>query len=279
MAKLSLYKAPKKNRKNPYTNRVGHGAEVMRQTYRVNDVTAEASLPASTHLLKEEYPLVEGFRDTVILASSKECSSPLPVPAMAECIQLHHIGEHWVVSTNKEGNTGITVYDSLYTTVGMSLRRQLVGLYKHHDSVDEGILPVTVICAQRQVGSSDCGLFAIANAVALAEGQCPTDVEFDQLKMRDHLDKCLMGKSLQMFPHFRNFQQSKSLQQSTYQLSIFCICHEYRQEAPMIQCDQCSNWLHYRCVNISAGDVAVLGATFLGITRTGHSYSLYYICI
>ncbi|KAI8514136.1 hypothetical protein Bbelb_084600 [Branchiostoma belcheri] len=61
-------------------------------------------------------------------------------------------------------------------------------------TVVEGILPVTVIRAQRQMGSSDCGLFAI-----------------------------------------------------------------YRQDAPMIQCDQCANWFHYRCVNISAQDVAVLG--------------------
>ncbi|KAI8493209.1 hypothetical protein Bbelb_292130 [Branchiostoma belcheri] len=97
------------------------------------------------HLLKEEFPLVNGFRDTVIRVFS--C---LPVPAMAECIQMHHIGDHWAVSCTQEIKTGVTVYGSMYTTVGVSLRRQLVSLYKHHVSVDEGILPVTAIRAQRQ---------------------------------------------------------------------------------------------------------------------------------
>ncbi|KAI8516436.1 hypothetical protein Bbelb_050170 [Branchiostoma belcheri] len=95
------------------------------------------------HLLKEEFPLVDGFRDT-------NFSSCRPVPVMAKCIQMHHIGDHWAVSCTQEIKTGVTGYGSMYTTVGMSLRRQLVSLYKHHVSVDEGILPVTVIRAQRQ---------------------------------------------------------------------------------------------------------------------------------
>ncbi|KAI8506623.1 hypothetical protein Bbelb_160500 [Branchiostoma belcheri] len=315
MAKLPLYKAPNKNRKNPHTNRVGHWAEVMRRNYRVNNVATEDNLPELTctveelivddteetlpevpqddewvtinhtrltvddrqllltgqwltdkhincaqHLLKEEFPLLDGLRDTVVLASGKDLSTCVPVPATAESIQLHHIGDHWVVSCTKEGQTGVTVYDSMYTTVGISLRSQLVRLYKNHASVDEGILPVTVICAQRQVGSGDCGLFAVANSVALAEGQCPTDIVFEQTKMREHLDKSLAAKSLPMFPVITTFQRSKYFEKSTYQLCVFCTCLQYRQDAPMIQCDQCANWFHYRCVNISARDVAVLVA-------------------
>ncbi|XP_078700653.1 uncharacterized protein LOC144927209 [Branchiostoma floridae x Branchiostoma belcheri] len=315
MAKLPLYKAPNKNRKNPHTNRVGHWAEVMRRNYRVNNVATEDNLPELTctveelivddteetlpevpqddewvtinhtrltvddrqllltgqwltdkhincaqHLLKEEFPLLDGLQDTVVLASGKDLSTCVPVPATAESIQLHHIGDHWVVSCTKEGQTGVTVYDSMYTTVGISLRSQLVRLYKNHASVDEGILPVTVICAQRQVGSGDCGLFAVGNAVALAEGQCPTDIVFEQTKMREHLDKSLAAKSLPMFPVITTFQRSKYFEKSTYQLCVFCTCLQYRQDAPMIQCDQCANWFHYRCVNISARDVAVLVA-------------------
>ncbi|KAI8494019.1 hypothetical protein Bbelb_283660 [Branchiostoma belcheri] len=81
---------------------------------------------------------------------SENFSSCRPVPAMAQCIQMHRIGDHWAVSCTQEIKTGVTVYGSMYTTVGMSLRIQLVSLYKHHVSVDEGILPVTVIRAQRQ---------------------------------------------------------------------------------------------------------------------------------
>ncbi|KAI8513594.1 hypothetical protein Bbelb_079180 [Branchiostoma belcheri] len=231
-----------------------------RQLLLTGQWLTDKHINCAQHLLKEEFPLLDGLRDTVVLASGKDLSTCVPVPATAESIQLHHIGDHWVVSCTKEGQTGVTVYDSMYTTVGISLRSQLVRLYKNHASVDEGILPVTVICAQRQVGSGDCGLFAVANAVALAEGQCPTDIVFEQTKMRKHLDKSLAAKSLPMFPVITTFQRSKYFEKSTYQLCVFCTCLQYRQDAPMIQCDQCANWFHYRCVNISARDVAVLVA-------------------
>ncbi|XP_035699646.1 uncharacterized protein LOC118432224 [Branchiostoma floridae] len=323
MAKLPAYRAPNKNRKNPYTNRVGQQAEMMRSNFRCNvmvqdddteeslqltvvdltEETGQTDLPSddekgqgdwstinhtsltaedrkqlqvgewltdkhincSQHLLKEEYyPIVDGFRDTVVLASStrmESSTSQLAVPAMAECVQLHHLGNHWVVSSAKEGDSGgITVYDSLYTSLGIGLRRQLATIYQQYATADEGVIPVKVICAQRQIGSSDCGLFAIANAVALAEGRCPTDIEFHQMKMREHLDWCLTEKSLPMFPHSTRVAGHKNLQQSTYQMCIFCICLEYRQDAPMIQCDQCANWYHYHCVNMSPQDVAILVA-------------------
>ncbi|KAI8516580.1 hypothetical protein Bbelb_051610 [Branchiostoma belcheri] len=86
------------------------------------------------HLLKEEFPLVDGFRDTVILVSS--C---LPAPAMAKCIQMHRIGDHWAVSCTQEIKTGVTVYGSMYTTSSV--------LSDRWEAVT--------------------GLFAIANAVAL----------------------------------------------------------------------------------------------------------------
>ncbi|KAI8516210.1 hypothetical protein Bbelb_047910 [Branchiostoma belcheri] len=66
------------------------------------------------HLLKEEFPLVDGFRDT-------NFSSCRPVPAMAECIQMHHIGDHWAVSCTQEIKTGVSVYGSMYTTVGIGV--------------------------------------------------------------------------------------------------------------------------------------------------------------
>jgi hypothetical protein len=55
---------------------------------------------------------------------------------------------------------------------------------------------------QKQIGAKDCGLFAIANALALATGENLTGLKFDQIKMRAHLVKCLTSKppKLTMFP-------------------------------------------------------------------------------
>ena len=54
---------------------------------------------------------------------------------------------------------------------------------------------------QKQNAESDCGLFAIANALALAKGVSLKTVVFSQLQMRSHLHKCLQNELLTMFPH------------------------------------------------------------------------------
>ena len=51
---------------------------------------------------------------------------------------------------------------------------------------------------QMQVGVSDCGLFALAFITAVLDGQNPTSLYFDQLKMRRHLS--LEKKMPRRFP-------------------------------------------------------------------------------
>ena len=43
---------------------------------------------------------------------------------------------------------------------------------------------------QTQVGGSDCGLFAIAVITAIAHGEDPSQLQFKQEDMRDHLLHC-----------------------------------------------------------------------------------------
>ncbi|KAI8501875.1 hypothetical protein Bbelb_202870 [Branchiostoma belcheri] len=198
-------------------------------------------------LLKNEYPFIEGFNDTITLAHNQA-----PVPASAECIQAHHVEGHWVLSTSVGGN--ITVYDSLRPSMKHSLRQQLVGLYRRYANGENCVIPVTVICAQTQRGGNDCGLFAVANAVALAEGISPMDISFKQSSMRLHLEECFATGRVEMFPHEKARQTNT--QKTTYQLSTFCKCLEYKPRSPMIQCDSCEQWFHYRCVKLTAHNVA-----------------------
>ena len=92
------------------------------------------------------------------------------------------------------------MYESLYRTVNDSLKRQLVSIYKELCN-DDGSLHITVVLQQRQKGTSDCGLFCAANAVALANGIDPSLVKWEQDKMRNHLDRCFLQKRMEMFPH------------------------------------------------------------------------------
>ncbi|XP_078695173.1 uncharacterized protein LOC144924097 [Branchiostoma floridae x Branchiostoma belcheri] len=146
-------------------------------------------------LLKNEYPhLAHGFGDTLLLAHEHHSA-----PATSECIQIHHAERHWVLSTTIGGT--VTVYDSLPChSVSVTLGKQIVNLYKGY-AVEDGTIPIKVVCAQKQQGSNDCGLFAIANAVALAQGISPTDVWFEQDKMRQHLENCFSTQTITMFPH------------------------------------------------------------------------------
>ena len=54
-----------------------------------------------------------------------------------------------------------------------------------------------------QLGSKDCGLFAIAYAVEIAYGNDPAEFIFKQSDMRQHLHNSLTSKSMSAFPKVR----------------------------------------------------------------------------
>jgi len=51
---------------------------------------------------------------------------------------------------------------------------------------------------RKKVGAEDCGLFAIAGCICLAEKSMPRN--YDQSKMRHHLVKCIKYKNITIFP-------------------------------------------------------------------------------
>ena len=53
---------------------------------------------------------------------------------------------------------------------------------------------------QEQSGISDCGLFAIATATAICNGQDLCILEFDQFLMRKHLLQCFQNGAVLPFP-------------------------------------------------------------------------------
>ena len=53
---------------------------------------------------------------------------------------------------------------------------------------------------QKQVGGTDCGLFAIAVITAIAHGEDPSQLQFKQEEMRYHLLKCFKDERITLFP-------------------------------------------------------------------------------
>lgn len=57
---------------------------------------------------------------------------------------------------------------------------------------------------QRQSGSNDCGLFAVANATLLSLGQNPGKYLVNQRLMRNHLYECFRGDKMRIFPWIKD---------------------------------------------------------------------------
>ena len=61
-------------------------------------------------------------------------------------------------------------------------------------------ITLTFQAVQEQVGSNDCGAFAIAFATSLCEGIIPSSVYFDQNSLRQHIFNCLVTGRMSSFP-------------------------------------------------------------------------------
>ena len=108
---------------------------------------------------------------------------------------------------------------------------------------------------QIQTGAADCGLFAIATATALCHGIPPSNIVWDQSKMRTHLLQCFMNGKMLLFPGWDIAQPCGSIDQeqtlSTVKVKVFCSCRLPSEEM-MACCSQCGIWYHKRCENIPA---------------------------
>lgn len=108
------------------------------------------------------------------------------------------------VITHNESD--VLVMDSLGKTCHMShsLERQIAHVYGGGRSQ----LTVHSLSVQQQIGVKDCGLFAVAFAVEVCQKHNPSQVSYDQSKMRAHFTSCLQQELLVAFPRGQRFQES-----------------------------------------------------------------------
>ena len=100
------------------------------------------------------------------------------------------------------------------------------------------LIEVTVKRCQKKSGGNDCGLFAVANAVALLRGVDPAAVKFQQPKMRQHLQECLEKHVFTMFPN------------STSNLTTLptVLCKKHYPGSKTFQSSSCKVTFHTMCV-------------------------------
>ena len=85
----------------------------------------------------------------------------------------------------------------------------------------------------------------IAFAYELADGNDPSDVSFDQGKMRQNLVQCLEKGRLEAFP--RQLNAVRFNKRQTYDIELFCYCSMPECWDDMLQCELCEEWLHMTC--------------------------------
>ena len=86
--------------------------------------------------------------------------------------------------------------------------------------------------AHKQLGGVDCGLFAIAYAVELAFGEDPSNVVYDQVRMRTHLSKALVDGHIKPFPRHRTLSTPRRSVDATMHIDENKLWYTPRKTAP-----------------------------------------------
>ena len=103
---------------------------------------------------------------------------------------IHSRGDHWIFASIAPSGV-VKVYDSVYDTVDeetTNIIRKLSG----------GTCPLATVTIRKQIGSRDCGLFAIGISTALCFGIDPVTIKLD--RMRPHLVNCFERGTISLFP-------------------------------------------------------------------------------
>ena len=163
--------------------------------------------------------------------------------------------KHWMCVSNINCPTGVVdVYDSMLSfSVGShDIYRQLAAILKCKGKY----IHIRHVNVQRQSGSADCGIFAIAFSLALCMGVDPNTITIDQGSSRAHLLTCFQCRKLKEFPIMKKPRRLSSKRVSVEKkVKLFCVCWmPYSRDEdfknPMAQCCRCKNWYHQHCAEI-----------------------------
>ncbi len=91
-------------------------------------------------------------------------------------------------------------------------------------------------------------MFAAAYCTSIAHGLDPCSLVYDQLQqqMRDHLYKCFITKTMDLFTVLRTKRPGPA---RTLKIPVYCYCRYADDGQGMVGCDGCEDWFHIRCIN------------------------------
>ena len=152
----------------------------------------DAIIDGAQKMMKLENPALPGLQEVVTAQVQG-----LDV-VTGEFVQVLHDGEgHWVTvsSIGLKHPAEVLVYDSKYSSASESLKTQIASLLH----TEYPVIKLHYRDVQKQEGSSDCGLYALAFATALIFGRKPEECSFNQSLMRAHLLQCFEERKISCF--------------------------------------------------------------------------------
>ena len=247
MEKLEPTHQPKAKRRKLNRRRKTILSDEELSAVRNGNGLSDIHIVAAQNMMKEEFPELDGLESPLL----NQVDGFTAITNSG--VQIHHIKDHWVTSSciGEE----VLVYDSaLYGKLSVNLTHQLAAVYKLKARTDDVShhLVVKVPTVQRQVGGTDCGVFAIAFAYHAARGDDLSSFTFDQAKMRGHLVTCFKNGKLSPFPRFFDLPRHSRKKRSDTIVKLYCKCLMPDTWDNMILCDCCEGWFHFKCVDLPA---------------------------
>ena len=201
----------------------------------------DTEIQAGQILLKKQFPLIDGLHDPSVKGHLVE-------PASTEFVQIVNVGEPWLCLTSigVPCPGAVRVFDSLYRKPNATAAEHACRILLHTGDqvmfINEKV--------QRQMGSSDCGLYALAFATDLCHGIDPTSPRsYDQALMRQHYVECLEKGRMAPFPSSTRRVIYHNDQKRTL-VQIFCGCRLPNDKKEYVQCFKCSGWYHLDCERV-----------------------------
>ncbi|XP_063215902.1 uncharacterized protein LOC134527287 [Bacillus rossius redtenbacheri] len=199
-------------------------------------------------LLKQQYPFVNSLQDTLLGTVLQFQNADQP------WVQVIYCNKHWVTISAIECPEGyVDVFDSKFYSKNRSVVELITVQAAELMKFRGRKITLHYQVPQEHKGSDDCGLFAIARAVALCNGFSMHGRAFVQAQMRSHLLKCLQEGSIEPFPTVPVRQKTFSTE---IKCNIFCVCRlphsrstNFKTLNAMVQCDSCKEWYHLSCLN------------------------------
>lgn len=244
---ILITKVVENNGSSPRKKRKLHLSSREEKIIINNKMLTDESIDIGQQILQQQFPLIGGFAD---IALSEENGFDV-VKRQKPFIQLLHTGHtHWIcvanMAENRNNNNNCQVYDSNNQQGEVStnsLDKICKMLYCKKSQVTLTIKPV-----QKQLNSIDCGIFALAFATALAYGDDPSKLNFNQKLMRKHLVNFLKSNYMVRFPLVpKNVAKCEEFKRK---VNIYCHCRVPYYPV-MIECEKCNIWYHQLCENVS----------------------------